>query len=291
MRSGSALFLSLFLATVALAAPPRVTFERIIPAPHDLGAAEQVALISAIGDGIHVEFFAEHFVEQTNRSGTLRMHDARGFRHPFVLETLKKKEPADAFIAVRAFTCASAVRGGEGSEKDADGRRVPLRRVWVEAKCTGRVDLMTAEGKRLSFAIKGDGASSHGRDITSEQREDAVMHAARFAAINAAENIAPRRVRESIPLDESAPAFEEAFSMIEAGLLAEARTVWEREVRKQPRLAQLHFNLAALCEALGDRAAAEKHYVAARQIAPDERRYVNEHRSFMQRAHRLPTRR
>ncbi|HEX2123346.1 MAG TPA: hypothetical protein VHL59_17075 [Thermoanaerobaculia bacterium] len=263
-----------------------MTFERVVPAPIDLGNAQDVALIGAIGDGIHVEYLAEHLVEQTNRSGTLRMNDARAQRHPFVLDTLRKKEPADAYLVVRAFTCTSADRGSEGTEKDPDGKRVRRPEVWVEAKCNGRVDLVTAAGTRVSFAIKGEGASSHVRELSAEEREDAVMHAARFAAIDAAEKIAPRRVRESIPLDESAPAFDEAFSMIETGQLADARAVWERELRRQPRLATLHFNLAAVCEALGDRTAAEQHYVAARQIAPGERRYLNEYRSFMQRGSR-----
>lgn len=283
MRSGPALFLTFVVATAALGAPPRVTFERLIPAPFDLGDARDVVLISAIGDGMHVEYLADHLVEQTNRSGTLRMHDARAQRHPFVVETLKKKEPADAYLAVRAFTCTSSDRGGEGTEKDPDGKRVRRPEAWAEARCHGRVDLVTASGTRVSFAIKGDGASSHVRELSDEEREDAVLHAARFAAIDAAEKISPRRVRESIPLDESAPAFAEAFSMIEVGRLADARAVWERELRRQPRIATLHFNLAAVCEALGDRAAAEKHYAAARQIAPDERRYQIEYRSFMQR--------
>lgn len=283
MRSGSALFLTFVLATAAFGAPPRVLFERIVPAPVDLGGARDVALVSAIGDGIHVEYLAEHLVEQTNRSGTLRMNDARGRRHPFVLAMLKKNEPADAYVAVRAFTCTSTDRGGDGTEKDPDGKRVRRRKVWVEARCNGRIDIMTAAGTRMSVAIKGEGASSHVRELSAEEREDAVMHAARFAAIDAAEKIAPRRVRESILLDESAPAFDEAFAMIEAGHLADARAVWERELRRQPRLATLHFNLAAVCEALGDRTAAEQHYAAARQIAPNERRYLNEHRSFIQR--------
>lgn len=288
MRSGSALFLTLLVATVALGAPPRVTFERRVPAPFDLGAAEDVALISAIGDGIHVEYLAEHFVEQTNRTGTLRMFDARAFRHPFVLEILKKKEPADAYIVVRAFTCSSADRGGEGSQKDPDGKRVRRATVWVEAKCHGRVDLLTAAGTRHSFTIKGDGTSSRGPDISEDDREDAVMHAARFAAIDATEKIAPRRVREAILLDETAPRFDEAFAMIEAGKPEDARALWVSEIRKHPGLASLRFNLAALSEALGDRTAAEQHYAAARQLAPGEKRYANEHRSFIQRGLRKP---
>ena len=39
--------------------------------------------------------------------------------------------------------------------------------------------------------------------------------------------------------------------------MREARAHWEAALRQQPRSAPLHFNLAAVCEALGDRKAAE----------------------------------
>ena len=47
MRSGPALFLGMFLTTAAFGAQPRVVFARIIPAPHDLGKSEDVAIIGA----------------------------------------------------------------------------------------------------------------------------------------------------------------------------------------------------------------------------------------------------
>ncbi len=102
--------------------------------------------------------------------------------------------------------------------------------------------------------------------ITEEEREDALTGAARHAAIDAAERITPRHVRESIALDESAPAFAEGMAMIEANRFAEARTIWQRAMQTQPRSAALRFNLAAICEALGDRRAAETNYNAARQL-------------------------
>ena len=284
MRSGPALFLSMFVTTVALAAPPRIAFERIVPAPYDLGQAEEVAIIGAISDTDTVEYLVEQLIEQTSRAGTLRLHDARRRRHPFVLETLKKNEPADAYLAIRAFTCSSDDRGGEGSGRDVDGKRVKRRELWVETKCTAKLEVLSANGTRASLAIKGEGNSTHVAVISDEEREDALMHATRFAAIDAAEKIAPRKVRESIPLDETAPAFEEGWAMIEAGRFAEARAVWENEMRRHPRAAPLHFNLAAVCEAVGDRKAAEQHYVAARQLAPEETRYSSEYRSFLRRA-------
>jgi hypothetical protein len=289
MRSGPALFLSFTLATLAFAAPPRVTYERIIPAEQDLGAAEEVALISAIGDTIGVEVFIEHLVEQTNRSGTLRMQDVRDRRHVFVLEQLRKSVAADAFLVVRAFTCASEERAGEGSVRDADGKRVSRREVWVETRCTARVEALTASGTRLSFGIKGDGTSARALVVRDDEREDALMHAARFAAIDAAEKITPRRVRETILLDETAPAFDEAFGLISNGNLTDARALWISELHRKPSSAALHFNLAALSEALGDTKSAEQHYNAAEMLAPKEKRYAVEHRSFMRRT--LPARR
>ncbi len=283
MRSGPALFLSFSLTTLAFAAPPRVTYVRVIPAAHDLGDAEEVALISAIGDTIGVEVFVEHLVEQTNRSGTLRMQDIRD-RHPaFVLEHLRKNVAADAFLVVRAFTCTSEDRNGEGSERDADGKRIPRRVKWVETRCTARVEALTAAGVRRSFPIKGEGTSMRTDAIGADEREDALMHAARFAAIDAAEKITPRRVRESILLDETVPAFDEALTLIDRGNLAEARQLWGTELRKQPSSAALHFNLGALCEALGDPKAAEQHYNAAEKLAPKEKRYAAERRSFHRR--------
>lgn len=276
MRSGPALFLCLAVSTVAFAAPPRVTFERLIPAPYDLGQAEEVAITGAIGDTASIELLVEQIIEQTGRAGTLRVFDARR----------RKNEPADAYLSVRAFTCRSEDRSGEGSVHDVDGKRVRRKQMWVETRCTARLDVRTASGTRASLGIKGEGASSHVEAISNEEREDALLHATRFAAIDAAEKIAPRRVRESISLDETAPGFEEGLAMIAAGRLAEARGMWEQQVRRHPRAAPLHFNLAAVCEAIGDRAAAELHYVAARQLAPQEARYSSEYKLFLRRGTR-----
>lgn len=284
MRLGPALFLLLSFPSLAFAVSPRITFERIVPAPYDLGDSEVVALVSAIGDTQEIEYLIEQLIDHGNREGTLRMHDSRSRRHPFILETLRKNEPADAYLAIRAFTCTSEEKSGQGSVYDRDGKRVPQREKWVEARCMAKLDVLTASGMRVSFAFKGEGASQHGQEIGEDDREDALLHAARFAAIDAAEKITPRRVRESIPLDETGPSFEEGYALIAAGRLDEARKIWETEMRRAPRVAPLHFNLAALCEALGDRAAAERHHAAARQLAPQEARYASEYKAFVRRA-------
>jgi tetratricopeptide (TPR) repeat protein len=283
MRSGPALFLSLALSTLAFAAPPRVTYERIVPAPYDLGQAEEVVLVGALGDTSSIEYFVEQFIEMSNRPRTLRVTDVRDRRLPFVLDTLRRNEGADVYLAVRAFSCKSDERGGDGTVHDHDGKRIARREAWVETRCTGRLEVLTAAGTRASLGIKGQAESKHVAELSGDEREDALLHATRFAAIDAAEKITPRRVRESIALDETAPAFEEGMSLIAAGRLAEARALWESEMRRRPRIAPLHFNIAAVSEALGDRTAAEQHYVAARKLAPQEQRYSAEWKLFMRR--------
>jgi hypothetical protein len=287
---GLALLLVLTVSPLLGASSPRVTFERLLPAPHDLGAAEEVALVLTIGDTPKVASFVDHFLHQIDRSGTLRIRDVRARGLAFNANALRRGEPADVYLAVRSFTCANELHGGEEGAHDVDGKRIRLRQVWAEATCTARMEILSASGQRSSYAIKGEGASAHVADITDEERDEALEHAARYAAVRAAEQITPRRVRESIILDETAPAFEEGMAMIDANRLADARQIWETAFRSNPRSAALHYNLAAVSEALGDRKAAEQHYNTARSIAPKEARYSSELKSFMRRVGRTSAR-
>jgi tetratricopeptide (TPR) repeat protein len=273
MRSTAAVLLHLFLAPLMLAASPRITFERVLPAAHDLGRVQDVAIVSAPANNPLLELFIERFTEETNRFGFLRVRDAR-----------TTTGPGDLHLDIKTFTCDTAERQGEGSVRDLDGERVKRTYVTVGAVCMARIDVLSRFMKRQStFYAKGEGSSPHVAAVTEEERKDALEHAARHAADDAAERITPRRIRESIALDETAPAFADAYSLIDADQPAEARKIWERELRKQPRSAALHYNLGAVCEALGDRHAAELHYVAARQLAPQEQRYTSEFKLFAKR--------
>jgi tetratricopeptide (TPR) repeat protein len=168
-------------------------------------------------------------------------------------------------------------------------RRITSARQMFKRACKWRLivenlGLDVAVGRqRSSFYVKGDGTSPRVLELTDEERNVALEQAARYAAVDAAERITPRRVRESILLDDTAPAFDEGFARIDVGEYADARKIWERALAGTPRSPALHFNLAAVCEALGDRKEAELHYVAARQLAPAEGRYVSELRSFLRR--------
>ncbi len=247
---------------------------RVVPAAQSLGKAESVAVVQAIGDHPSIETFLGFFVAEMNNSGFLHGRDAR-----------QTTGPADVYLSVKTYRCDPSMRTGEGGTRDVDGNRVRRMQAWIDVICTARIDVLSNTMKYQStFYAKGEGTSPRAETLTEAEREIAYQQAARYAAIDAAERITPRRVRESIALDETAPAFAEGYAMVAADRLAEARKIWERAMTAQPRSAPLRYNLAAVCEALGDRRAAATHYAAARSIAPAEPRYANELKLFSKRS-------
>jgi tetratricopeptide (TPR) repeat protein len=273
MRALSAVLLQLFIAPLVLAVSPRIAFERVLPAQHDLGGVEEVALVNARGEAEQVEIFVDELLRDLNRSQLIRARDIRF-----------TTGPADAHLDVKSLTCTTSVREGEGSSRDFDGNKVRRRYETVEAICTARIDVLNRfMSYRSTFHATGAATSPRANEVTDEERKAAIERAARHAASDAADRITPRRVREAIWLDEQAPAFEEGFAMIEASRLDEARKIWEEALRTGGRSAPLRYNLGAVCEAMGDRRAAELHYNAARQLAPAEPRYTNEWKLFVRR--------
>jgi len=279
MRTTTAVLVALAFGVLfvpGLHAAPRLVFERVLPAAHDLGGAKDVAVIRAASNEPRVEDFLDEFIHHANRSGTLTLRDMR-----------TGTGPAEAHLDIKTFHCQTAVRETEGGFRDVDGNRIRQRAFQIDAVCGARVEVLSHTlVPQSTFFAKGEGTSARLEEVTDQERENALHDAARYAAIDAAERITPRRVRESIALDETAPAFAEGMAMIDAGRIAEARAIWQKAMQTQARSAALRFNLAAVAEAMGDRRAAELHYNAARQLAPAEPRYASELRLFARR--RLP---
>ncbi len=101
--------------------------------------------------------------------------------------------------------------------------------------------------------------------------------------MNAAEAITPRLVKESIELDPGAPSFDEAYAMITADRLADARAIWEASARRHRDSAPLFFDLGAISEAMGDLTAARRYFELALQRSPQDVRYKTELGLFMKR--------
>ena len=273
---------ALVAALPALAAP-RITFVRTVPAMHDLGPAEHLAVIYAIGDNEAVSTFVDVLIDHTNRSGPLRVDDATNHGQHAVGERpddaerrrIRREHPADLYLGVNRFTCEWQPHSGEGSTRDTTGERVKRVQVWIDALCRARVDVVDGEAqKRLfSFQVKGEGTSPRVGELTHEERDIALDQAARYAAIEASEAIMPRRVRESIELDETAPELEAGLALIDADRLRDARAAWEASLRRNPNSAALRYNLGAVCEASGDVGAARDYFQQALRLSPQDARY------------------
>src|SRR5213594_607547 len=274
--------MALLFTAVLLGA--HISFMRVIPAQHDLAPAQRIAVIYAIGDNLKVTTFVEDFVEYVGRAGTLRIDNAVEDNQHLVslddkaLKRLRREHPADAYIGVSRFTCAGETRGAEGSELDVDGTRVRRLHVWVDATCVAKLDVRGENGRRIvSFTAHGEGTSPRSTSsLTDEERDVAYEQAARYAALNAADMITPRMVRETIELDESSPSFDEGLAMINADRPQDARAIWEVALRQHRDSAPLYFNLGAVCEATGDLTAAQKYLQAAVRLSPQQRRYRQE---------------
>jgi len=283
----------LLLVATAASAAPRITFVRRVPAAHDLAPAERIAVIYAIGDSDKVLTFVERFVDDVARAGTLRITNAVENNHHYAvldgtaLAALRHDHPADAYLGVNVFTCSGVERSAEGSEHDVDGSRVKRTHHWVDATCSARVDVLGRDGKKLfSYHVRGEGTSPRAVTLSDDEKDVAYEQAARFAANVAAEEITPRAVRESIELDDSAPAFVDGMARIDAGRLNDARAIWEAALRRHRDSAALNFNLGALSEAIGDLEAARGYFQAAVKLSPKETRYKSELQLFQKRVRR-----
>lgn len=283
--------LTAFLLCVgaAYAAPPRIQFIRTLPAIRDLGQAERLSVIYAIGDSNKIETFLDRFVDLVSRAGALRIENAVENNRRLVvdersLRALRRSHPADAYLGVNRFSCSGIEKSAEGSEHLESGERVKRLHHWIDATCSARVDVLNVDGKKLfSYAVRGVGTSPRTILLTEDERDIAYEQAARFAAVIAADEITPRTLRESIELDERAPSFDEGFSMIGSDRFADARAIWQAAARRHPDSAALFFNLAAVSEAIGDVSAARDYYEKAVHLAPKERRYAIEFRLFRRR--------
>ena len=279
----------LLSAGKVLAASPRITFVRTLPATYSLAPAERLVVIYAIGDTEQVNAFVADFVDAVGRAGTYHIEDQAENNHHLLIDDaaiqrLRREHPADAYIGVTAFTCSGTDHSAEGSERDSTGERVKRLHHWIDAACQGRVHVMDGNGRRIvSYTARGDGTSPRSTSLSDDERAVAYQQAAHQAAFSAAEAITPRKVRETIELDETAPSFDEGYAMVNSERLRDARAIWEGALQRHRGSAALRFDLGAVCEAEGDLRAARDYFAGAVKLSAGDKRYAREWELFRKR--------
>ena len=140
---------------------------------------------------------------------------------------------------------------------------------------------MDGDGKKLfSYTVRGEGTSPRSVSLTDDERAVAFAQASHYTAVSAAEAITPRKLRESIELDDTAPSFDEGYAMISSERLADARAIWEAALQRHRDSAPLRFNLGAVCEAAGDVKAARAYFQSA---VKSDKKYAREFDLFLKR--------
>jgi hypothetical protein len=283
--------LAIGVALAARGATPRISYVRTLPPLRDLGG-DDIALVYAAGDVVTLTSFVDTFEDRTNKSGDLRLDVVprrqlfHGQPDEYTMRRIRREYPRDVYLGIDRVECSTTSREREGSTKTTSGIKVKRRLHWFDALC--RVRLTTLDPRSgeptSSFETKAEGTSPRVEQLGNEERVIAMQQAAHFAGSIAAASVIPRRVREAIELDDSAPEFDRAMLLVSAGRLAAARRLFEHALRTRGDTAALHYDIGAICEAMGDNEAAHRHYQHAIRLAPGVRKYGRELRLFRQRS-------
>jgi len=291
VKRSSCVFLSFFAASSLLAwnpFAPKISFDRLVPAEHNLGPAKKLVLVEARGDDDRLDRFVGAMLAAQRREAIevvdgrysdLRIADVAGHRQP-IEEIPQSWSGADAFLGVELRGCNSHLRSGTKKEKDSDGNKITVTEYWVEADCTAEVRIVDAASAReiATGEVKGEATSSREKDITDSETDSTVDDASEHAGENVYRSFTPRRQSQTLVLDKSAPSFKQAMDRIEAKDLEGARKIFEAALASKPESAALHVNLAELNEVLGDTDAAREHYESAVRFYPSDnnRRWLAE---------------
>ncbi len=271
-------------ATVLPAADFHLRFTRSIPPAIDLRPAQRITIVEPRGNDELLDAFIDRLFEYVDEGGSWQVEKSIGRIDRDGLARLRRQHPADAYLTA-TFSCNGTKQSAEGSELDETGARVRRMHEWIDATCNAQIQIVHPDGSSwVMFSTRREGTSPRVNELTNDERQVAYQQAVRYAALNAAGMITPRAVHDSIDLDDSAPQFDEAFSMIQSEQLAGARALWESALVHHRNSAALLYDLGAVCEAVGDFHSAARYLEAATRLAPHNRRYREELEMMRRRA-------
>ncbi|HVT05330.1 MAG TPA: hypothetical protein VHL58_18355 [Thermoanaerobaculia bacterium] len=270
----TALVLWTFLATVSADVfGPRITFARIKPADVNLGAASRIEVVEF--SGALAEVAANEFEAAAASEGFLTIVLPVTFPAKPAL-TLRERSLAKPLpdITLRAHLDDFTTHNGSSRRGSEQNNTSASSEYWVDARCSLHVEIYDPSGASITaLNVTGASTSSHGPALSAAMEHEAKENAARRAGAAAGAKISPRRVTESIRLERDVPRFDEAYRLIRDGSFDKARDLWVTVVRSDDHSAALRYDLGAVCEALGDQAAARANYDAAIRLNPLEPKY------------------
>ena len=273
------------LLLLAVSCGPSVTVRRLVPAPYNLGPAKRLVLVETVGPYAARSLVTSRFVSAVRAGGIFQIADATGEdirisqlgsgEAAREARAFRRDWPADVYVRLEVAELEARRRSETKKQKDRDGNEFETKRFWAEAVCELQVAMMDGRNGRdvATYRVHETRRSERKDSWNARLLEHATDAAADAAVAEAVDQFTPRRVDESLSLDEKAPLAEEGIRLIEAGDPRGARHLWEKALEAHPEDARLYYNLGAVSEAVGDPRAAREYYEDAIRLNPSEENY------------------
>lgn len=178
---------------------------------------------------------------------------------------------ADVWGAIRLLGCAANERSQQVT-RGSGASAVTVTEYWWEGSCSAELTVVDPDGKAITtFEVEGRNESPRNERREGQSVQEQVYWASvDDAAKRLIDGANRKKLRQPVPFDTTAPLATEGLAEVDAGRLPAARTLWEGALAGNPSAAGLRFNLGAVCEALGDAAAAKSNYEEALKLAPGD---------------------
>ena len=262
---------------------PKVSYVRLVPAPQNLGPVTKLILVDTRGDEKDLRQFLKTWRAWIESQKHFTLIDARRdspglvalAQQPARRKEFMTKVQGDALAGVILEPC-DVTQQSEVVEEKKNGAKTSVIKYYYKARCRASFEAVDANDAHIiaGFTVDGEDESAKtSKSLTDWDRDAAAGGALREISLAILRKITPRPERETIVLEKSAPGFNEAMALIKAEKLADARAVWERQLPANESSAALHYDLAAVSEAMGDFAAARTHYDRALALNPGQADY------------------
>lgn len=251
---------ALALAPVLLACGPRLLVETYEPPRLDIQDARTVVLTDGYGRVGALDVVARRVGREVLADGYFAFDDRVGSRERLEVAGRRAVLPDQPALADALYVRLDVLEWYAFDETVAEEVTDERGATHVvEREVTHAVALLSATVARSDGALLLEEVEYEGRwDGPAEEAtwQEALDGAAGAAVDALLGELTPRRVRESIPLDESIEAHEPILRAAEQGQLDYAIAEMEAFVAENPGVAASRYNLAAFYDAAG-------HYEAA----------------------------